>query len=149
MSQPTEKGEWKTIKGVHVFIRDGESATEALNRTIAKNNEDKKAAQIAKQKKEADALNGKPAEKHDQAYYDKVYDYIKDMKGFDALVKYIGGSATLSPEAILRTNGLESHLTEFAKRTYGDDSKESISIIRKVVIDKANSYRDKLLKEKK
>lgn len=54
-----EKGEWKTIKGVHVFIRDGESATDALNRTIAKANEDKKAKDIANRQKEIDRLNGK------------------------------------------------------------------------------------------
>ena len=39
MANPSnEKGEWKTIKGVHVFIRDGESVMNALNRQIAKDN---------------------------------------------------------------------------------------------------------------
>ena len=54
-----QKGEWKTINGVHVFIQEGESAIDALNRTIAKSNEDKKQEQIANSKAVADRLNGK------------------------------------------------------------------------------------------
>ena len=54
-----EKGVWRTINGVHVFIREGETPTDALNRTIAKKNEDTKAEQIAKNQKKADKLNGK------------------------------------------------------------------------------------------
>lgn len=62
MGKSEEKGEWKTIKGVHVFIHDGESATDALNRVIAKQNDDKKNEQIAKNKAMADKLNGKSSE---------------------------------------------------------------------------------------
>ena len=64
MSKQEEKGVWRTINGVHVFIREGETPTDALNRTIAKKNEDTKAEQIAKNKANADKLNGKtPKEK--------------------------------------------------------------------------------------
>lgn len=57
-----EQGVWRTINGTRVFIRDGESAKEALNRVIAKHNEDKKAADIAKNKAVADKLNGKQSD---------------------------------------------------------------------------------------
>lgn len=56
-----EKGVWRTINGVHVFIREGETPTDALNRTVAKANEDTKNSQIAKNQAQATALNGKQA----------------------------------------------------------------------------------------
>jgi 3'-phosphoadenosine 5'-phosphosulfate (PAPS) 3'-phosphatase len=48
---------WVTINGRHVLIKDGESATDAINRSIAEQNEATKESQIAKAKAEADALN--------------------------------------------------------------------------------------------
>ena len=54
-----QNGQWVTIKGTHVFIKDGESAEEALNRTIAEKNEKTKQEQIAKNKVKADTLNNK------------------------------------------------------------------------------------------
>lgn len=52
--------DWITINGKHVPIYDGESKQDAVNRSIAKDNADKKDADIERNKAEADKLNGKP-----------------------------------------------------------------------------------------
>ena len=74
-----EKGVWRTIKGTHVFIREGESAEDALNRTIAKQNEDKKQEQISKHKEVADKLNGKETKEQKLARLQKEYDEAKGL----------------------------------------------------------------------
>lgn len=51
--------DWFTSKGKHIPIFKGESKQDALNRTIAQQNEDKKQADIERNKKQADALNKK------------------------------------------------------------------------------------------
>lgn len=48
---------WITVNGKHVPIYEGESKQDAINRSIAKKNEDTKARQIAENKKQADKLN--------------------------------------------------------------------------------------------
>lgn len=53
------EGDWITINGRHIQIGSGESKQDAINRAIANSNEDKKKAQIAKNKEVADKLNGK------------------------------------------------------------------------------------------
>lgn len=59
--------QWITINGVHVPIYEGESKDDAVKRAInrgsenAKNNEDLKEKQIAKNKAQKDELNGKKA----------------------------------------------------------------------------------------
>lgn len=89
------KGVWRTINGVHVFIREGESITDAVNRTVAKANEIKKADQIAKQQAQADKLNGKQAmeTKILKALTDKVVkmqQHDADMQAmYDAKMKKI------------------------------------------------------------
>lgn len=45
---------WITVNGSRVPIFEGESKTDAVNRSIAKNNEDKKARDIANNKKQSD-----------------------------------------------------------------------------------------------
>lgn len=64
-----EKGRWVTMRGRRVFIKDGETPTDAINRQIANNNQDIRDKQIAKAKEEADRLNGKkkefPTPKHE------------------------------------------------------------------------------------
>ena len=50
---------WYTWNVKHYPIFEGESKQDAYNRSVAKDNEDKKAEQIAKNKEQADKLNGK------------------------------------------------------------------------------------------
>ena len=50
---------WFTSKGKHIPIFEGESKQDALNRAIAKENEEKKQQQISQNKEQADKLNGK------------------------------------------------------------------------------------------
>ena len=62
MAKQEEVGRWITIHGARVFIRDGENAQDAINRRnkeIADQNEKTKQEQIAKNKANADRLNGK------------------------------------------------------------------------------------------
>ena len=54
-----QEGEWITVNGRHIMIGSGESREEAINRSIANKNADKKNEQIAKNKEQADRLNGK------------------------------------------------------------------------------------------
>ena len=54
--------DWFTMNGKHIPIYEGESKADAVNRSIAKDNEDKKAEQIRKNKEQADKLNGKSEE---------------------------------------------------------------------------------------
>ena len=49
---------WITINGKHIPIFKGESKQDAYNRAVAKDNEDKKNADISKRQKEIDKLNG-------------------------------------------------------------------------------------------
>lgn len=51
--------EWITVNGRHIPIGAGESREEAISKAIAKQNSEKKASQIAKNKAVADKLNGK------------------------------------------------------------------------------------------
>ena len=54
-----KQGKWVTVHGTHIFVEKGQSRQQAINNAIAKDNEDKKAKQIAKNKEQADRLNGK------------------------------------------------------------------------------------------
>jgi len=49
--------DWFTMNGKHVPIYEGESKQDAVNRSIVNDNEDKKSAQISKNKAQADNLN--------------------------------------------------------------------------------------------
>ena len=51
--------DWFTMNGKHIPIYEGESKEDAVNRSIAKDNEDKKQADIARNKAQADKLNNK------------------------------------------------------------------------------------------
>lgn len=100
MAQQSE-GTWVTINGRHVLIKEHETATDAINRSIAEHNESLKQKQIAQRKAEADARNGKKSMKMDKDYYDKHvdmavefededgYKYWEECKGseVDALIK--------------------------------------------------------------
>lgn len=50
-------GKWVTIKGSHIFIREGESVQDALNRSIADENEKKKQEQIERNAIESKKLS--------------------------------------------------------------------------------------------
>ena len=54
--------QWITMNGQHIPIYDGESKQDAVNRAIADKNEKTKESQIAKNKEQADRLNGKAYE---------------------------------------------------------------------------------------
>lgn len=54
-----EPKDWITVNGRHIPIYEGESKQDAYNKAVAKMNEDKKKADIERNKKESDKLNGK------------------------------------------------------------------------------------------
>lgn len=76
------EGTWITINGRHVLIKDGESATDAINRSIAEQNEKTKEDQIARNKKEANALNGKEEKSETFEGYDEDIDIQKNVMEF-------------------------------------------------------------------
>lgn len=51
--------EWITVNGKHIPVYSGESKEDAYNRSVAKDNEDKKQQQIAKNREQTNTLNGK------------------------------------------------------------------------------------------
>lgn len=70
-----ENGRWVTMRGRRVFIKDGESPQDALNRSIAQKNDNIKDKQIAQRQKEADSLNGK-----EHKEYEKYSVALKEAK---------------------------------------------------------------------
>ena len=91
MSEQRQVKDWITIKGNHIPIYEGESKQDAVNRYTAKSNEDKKQTDIAKNKQEADRLNGKQIKgltvnsspKEMQNYYKKNYNISIDDSYFN------------------------------------------------------------------
>ena len=65
---------WITVNGVHVPLYEGESKEDAVNRAIAKHNEDKKESDIAKAKEQSDKLNGKQSNEQKIAELQKKKD---------------------------------------------------------------------------
>ena len=65
---------WITVKGVHVPIFEGDSQEDAVNRAIAKYNEDKKQSDIAKNKKQADLLNKTTVKDFSQEQLKSLFD---------------------------------------------------------------------------
>lgn len=55
--------DWFTMNGKHIPIYEGESKADAVNRSIAKGNEDKKQSDIAKNKEQAEKASGKSSAK--------------------------------------------------------------------------------------
>ena len=85
---------WFTMNGNHIPIYEGETTRDAMNRAVAKMNEDKKNEQIKKNKEQADKLNGKSEESNsdnDDASYikhmtDRVGQLLKEAKSNYRLV---------------------------------------------------------------
>ena len=78
--------DWFTSNGKHIPIYEGESKQDALNRSIAKDNEEKKQSDIEKNAKEADRLNKK---KDKSNSLEDKYKYInprfkKDASTYDS-----------------------------------------------------------------
>lgn len=78
MSNP--QGKWVTIKGRHVFLKDGESVNDAVNRTIALENERIRERQIAANRNR-DELIIDPGSPEYQRYLEglKATDSINDV----------------------------------------------------------------------
>ena len=83
-----DSGEWITVNGRHILIGDGESREDAINRAIAKKNEDIKEKQINQNKAQADKLNGKSNPSLDKVG-NKGY-HIKDKDGRGRTI-YVSG----------------------------------------------------------
>ena len=76
-----QEGEWITVNGRHIMIGSGESREEAINRAIANKNADKKNEQIAKNKEQADKLNGKSSVQ--KSIYDSASQKMFGKSWFD------------------------------------------------------------------
>ena len=58
--------DWFTMNGKHIPIFEGESKQDAINRSIARDNEDKKNKDIENAKKQAEKAAGKSSLKTDE-----------------------------------------------------------------------------------
>lgn len=91
MSQK-EIRDWITVNGQHVPIFEGESKEDAVSRAVAKHNEDKKNADIKRNKEEADTLNKKAKKSNkleDRLKGDDLLnakDFIEELKANEATV---------------------------------------------------------------
>ena len=74
-----EVEQWITVNGVHIPIHEGESKEDAVNKAIAKHNEDKKESDMAKAKEQADNLNGKQSKEQKIAELQKQKDETPGM----------------------------------------------------------------------
>lgn len=73
-----EVSEWITVNGRHIPVFSGESKEDAFNRSMAKDAEDKKQREIAKNKEVADKLNGKSASKNEKDPKTGLYKSTKE-----------------------------------------------------------------------
>lgn len=85
--------DWFTMNGKHIPIFDGESKGDAVNRSIAKDNEDIKQKQIAKHKEEVDKLSGKRLSGRDKKFESLGTDR-------DEVKKAIYNQTGMSPKAL-------------------------------------------------
>ena len=76
--------DWITVNGKHIPLYEGESKEDAVNRAIAKHNEEVKEKQIAKNKEQSDELSGKTSKEQKLAELQKQMD---DAKGLLAKAK--------------------------------------------------------------
>ena len=75
-----EPERWITVNGRHIPVYEGETKDQAVNRYIAKQNEETKEKQIAKHKEQADKLNGKTTDTEKKiAELQKQYDEAKSI----------------------------------------------------------------------
>ena len=72
--------DWFTMNGKHIPIYEGESKQDAVNRSIANSNEDKKSAQISKSTEQADKLNKESKIRALQAEYDNTKGLLAKAK---------------------------------------------------------------------
>ena len=128
MGQEKEPVGWVTVNGNHVPIFEGESKEDAVARSIG-NNEDKKNEQIAKNKKQADKLNGKKSVSEDELksqstdwWYNKLSDSerkvildaqysTKSVNEYLRGARKLDGSAKSDMEETVHT--LDSALSKF------------------------------------
>jgi len=84
-----EVKQWITVEGQHIPIFEGQSKQDAVNSFIAKKNEDTKEKQIAKNKEQADKLNGKKDTLESRLKGDDLEnakDFIEELKANNATV---------------------------------------------------------------
>lgn len=85
-----EVKDWITVNHKHVPIYEGESKQDAINRVVAKDNEDKKQSDIAKNKEQADKIaqvKKKPNKLEDRLKGDALLnakDTIEELQANDA-----------------------------------------------------------------
>lgn len=123
-----QKGQWVTIRGTHVFIKDGESAEDALNRTIAEKNEKTKQEQIAKNQEVSDKLNGKSSEPG-KVINGKFYT-LKELKNMslEEMRKIMGGQIG---------GGKSDKPTTDSSKTYSFSANKSLSDTEKGWLEQA------------
>ena len=113
-----EPKDWITVNGKHIPIYEGESKQDAYNKAVAKMNEDKKAADIAKRKAEVDKLNGKKSD-DDKFIDDLVADIIKDA----------GPDPALNPEHLMSNSDVQSVVEAYAIEHKGVDENKMLDKI--------------------
>ena len=90
MSQQKEIKDWITVNHKHIPIYDGESKQDAVNRAIAKDNEDTKEKQIAQSKKQAEQASGKSKLEDNQSTIEKFdVKSLGELKDADDLHEFI------------------------------------------------------------
>lgn len=82
--------DWITVNHKHIPIYDGESKQDAVNRAIAKDNEEQKAKQIENNKKQAEQASGKSKLTNNQSTIESFdIKSLGDLKDADDLHEFI------------------------------------------------------------
>lgn len=117
---------WITVNGSRVPIFKGESKSDAINRSIAKSNEDKKARDIARNKKEAEKASGKKDE-YTTWRDELVRDITKDV------------NANTDPSELISNGDIQSVVEAYAMTHKGVDEEKILKDIEKAVQAKLKS----------
>ena len=117
---------WITVNGKHVPLREGESKKDAINKYIAKDNEDIKEKQIAQRQKEADERNGKVVSADKEA--EELKQWISQQYKTYGIKKYVKDSYTADFVNSLKNNYKEySDTQKNNAKALGVDTKEAIA----------------------
>lgn len=135
-----QEGQWVTINGRHVLIREGETATEAVNRSIAEHNAELKKKQIEQNKEQASKASGNVKSVYDgasQKMFGKKWGELNRDEKTEVAQKY---EARAKHMAENRTNDiLKSYGTSEGYKMENVDAKALHSALVKFYKDNNNS----------
>jgi len=118
-----EKGEWKTINGAHVFVEDGQSVEDAMNKTFSKGKSYKEYGfnKSEKQPSKSHQLSDSDRQIVDDAIYWAKKDGKGNVKGAMEQLE-----ADMSGFLSYGENGNYEAVRDYMREQLGDESSDSV-----------------------